>query len=93
VRNIKTGIADGGMTRWRESTPRGCGNHTFDKLQIGSKLVVAKQTPSANPLKALPRESIQALHPASVATALLMAAILLVGIVAYTQLPVSACQR
>ena len=50
VRNIKTGIADGGMTQVEGINPREVvATSTFDKLQIGSKLVVAKQTPSANP--------------------------------------------
>jgi hypothetical protein len=40
--------------------------------------------------RAILRESFRAFHSAPVATSLLMAAILLVGIVAYTQLPVSA---
>ena len=50
VRNIKTGIADGGMTQVEGINPGEIvATSTFDKLQIGSKLVVAKQTPSANP--------------------------------------------
>jgi multidrug efflux system membrane fusion protein len=50
VRNIKTGIADGGMTQVEGINPREVvATSTFDKLQSGSKLVVAKQTPSANP--------------------------------------------
>ncbi len=50
VRNIKTGIADGGMTQVEGINPGEIvATSTFDKLQSGSKLVVAKQTPSANP--------------------------------------------
>jgi multidrug efflux system membrane fusion protein len=50
VRNIKTGIADGGITQVEGINPGEIvATSTFDKLQSGSKLVVAKQTPSANP--------------------------------------------
>jgi multidrug efflux system membrane fusion protein len=50
VRNIKTGIADGGMTQVEGINPgEVVATSSFDKLQSGSKLVVAKQTPSANP--------------------------------------------
>jgi multidrug efflux system membrane fusion protein len=49
VRNIKTGIADGGMTQVEGINPgEVVATSSFDKLQSGSKLVVAKQAPAAN---------------------------------------------
>jgi multidrug efflux system membrane fusion protein len=49
VRNIKTGIADGGMTQVEGINPgEVVATSSFDKLQSGSKLVEAKQTPAAN---------------------------------------------
>jgi multidrug efflux system membrane fusion protein len=49
VRNIKTGIADGGMTQVEGINPgEVVATSSFDKLQSGSKLVEAKQAPAAN---------------------------------------------
>ena len=49
VRNVKTGIADGGMTRVEGINPGEIvATSSFDKLQSGSKLVEAKQAPAAN---------------------------------------------
>lgn len=49
VRNIKTGVADGGMTQVEGISPgEVVATSSFDKLQNGSKLVVAKQAPAVN---------------------------------------------
>jgi multidrug efflux system membrane fusion protein len=50
VRNIKTGVADGGMTSVTGINPgEVVATSSFDKLQAGSKVVVSKQAPPANP--------------------------------------------
>jgi multidrug efflux system membrane fusion protein len=50
VRNITTGVADAGMTAVQGVNPgEVVATSSFDKLQAGSKVVVSKQTPSANP--------------------------------------------
>jgi multidrug efflux system membrane fusion protein len=49
VRNIKTGVADGGMTEVTGINPgEVVATSTFDKLQAGSKVVVSKQAAPAN---------------------------------------------
>jgi multidrug efflux system membrane fusion protein len=49
VRNIKTGVADGGMTSVTGINPgEVVATSSFDKLQAGSKVVVAKQVPQEN---------------------------------------------
>jgi multidrug efflux system membrane fusion protein len=51
VRNITTGVADGGMTAVQGINPgEVVATSSFDKLQTGSKVVVPKQAPSANPV-------------------------------------------
>jgi multidrug efflux system membrane fusion protein len=53
VRNITTGIADGGMTAVEGINPgEVIATSSFDKLQAGSKVVVAKQAAPANPAEA-----------------------------------------
>jgi multidrug efflux system membrane fusion protein len=49
VRNIKTGVADGGMTEAQGINPgEVVATSSFDKLQAGSKVVVSKQAAPAN---------------------------------------------
>ena len=49
VRNIKTGVADGGMTEVEGINPgEVVATSSFDKLQEGSPVVAAKQAPPAN---------------------------------------------
>ena len=49
VRNIKTGVADSGMTAVEGINPgEVVATSSFDKLQAGSKVVVSKQAPPAN---------------------------------------------
>jgi multidrug efflux system membrane fusion protein len=49
VRNIKTGVADGGMTAVEGINPgEVVATSSFDKLQAGSKIVVSKQAAPAN---------------------------------------------
>ena len=49
VRNITTGVADGGMTSVTGINPgEVVATSSFDKLQAGSKVVVSKQAASAN---------------------------------------------
>jgi multidrug efflux system membrane fusion protein len=49
VRNIKTGVADGGMTAVEGINPgEVMATSSFDKLQAGSKVVVSKQAAPAN---------------------------------------------
>ena len=49
VRNIKTGVADGGMTEVQGINPgEVVATSSFDKLQAGSKVVVSKQAAPAN---------------------------------------------
>ena len=50
VRNITTGVSDGGMTAVGGINPgEVLATSSFDKLQKGSKVVVSKQAPPANP--------------------------------------------
>lgn len=50
VRNITTGVADGGMTAVEGINPgEVVATSSFEKLQGGSKIVVAKQAPATNP--------------------------------------------
>ena len=92
MRSIKPGVTDGGMTQVDGINPGDVvANSSFDKLQDNAKVV------GSNPPAASQRQREQrAVSPSRpfilrpVATSLLMAAILLVGIVGYTQLPVSA---
>jgi multidrug efflux system membrane fusion protein len=52
VRNITTGVADGGMTAVRGINPgEVVATSSFDKLQAGSKIVVSKQATPANPVE------------------------------------------
>ena len=52
VRNITTGVAEGGMTSVTGINPgEVVATSSFDKLQAGSKVVVAKQAPPANPVE------------------------------------------
>jgi multidrug efflux system membrane fusion protein len=49
IRNITPGVADGGMTAVSGINPgEVVATSSFDKLQNGSKVVLAKQTPSTN---------------------------------------------
>jgi multidrug efflux system membrane fusion protein len=49
VRNITTGVADGGMTSATGINPgEVVATSSFDKLQAGSKIVVSKQAPQEN---------------------------------------------
>jgi hypothetical protein len=92
VRNIKTG-------RHRRRHDAGAGNQSrrccgHQQLRQvagqGSKVIVSKQAIAANPPGQYSVSPSGPFIQRPVATSLLMAAILLVGIVAYTQLPVSA---
>jgi multidrug efflux system membrane fusion protein len=52
VRNIKTGVSDGGMTSVQGINPgEVVATSSFEKLQAGSKVVAAKQAPAANPVE------------------------------------------
>jgi multidrug efflux system membrane fusion protein len=52
VRNIKAGVADGGMTAVQGINPgEVVATSSYDKLQAGSKVVVSLQAQSANPLE------------------------------------------
>jgi len=52
VRNITTGVAEDGMTSVTGINPgEVVATSSFDKLQAGSKVVVAKQAPPANPVE------------------------------------------
>jgi multidrug efflux system membrane fusion protein len=49
VRNITTGVADGGMTAVQGINPgEVVATSSFEKLQNGSKVVIAKQAPASN---------------------------------------------
>jgi multidrug efflux system membrane fusion protein len=49
VRNVKTGVADGGMTAVEGINPGELvATSSFDKLQAGSKVVLSRQAPPAN---------------------------------------------
>ena len=95
MRSVKPGVTDGGITQVDGINPGDVvANSSFDKLQDNAAVVISNK----------PRQAGRSQHereqrPVSpsrpfilrpVATSLLMAAILLVGIVGYTQLPVSA---
>jgi multidrug efflux system membrane fusion protein len=50
VRNITTGVSDGGMTSVTGVNPgEVVATSSFDKLQAGSKVAVSQQAPPANP--------------------------------------------
>ena len=50
IRKIKTGVADAGMTAVEGINPgEVVATSSFDKLQSGSRVVVSKQAPAANP--------------------------------------------
>ncbi len=50
MRNITTGVSDGGMTAVKGINPgEVVATSSFDKLQAGSKVVVSKQAAPANP--------------------------------------------
>ena len=52
VRNIKTGVAEGGMTAVEGINPgEVVATSSFDKLQSGSKVVLSKQASPANPVQ------------------------------------------
>jgi multidrug efflux system membrane fusion protein len=52
VRNITTGVGDGGMTAVQGINPgEVVATSSFDKLQAGSKIVVSKQATPANPVE------------------------------------------
>ena len=93
MRSIKPGVTDGGVTQVDGINPGDVvANSSFDKLQDN---VEGRHFEQACPGRQHEREQ-RPVSPSRpfilrpVATALLMAAILLVGIVGYTQLPVSA---
>jgi multidrug efflux system membrane fusion protein len=51
VRNIRTNVADGGMTSVEGIDPgEVVATSSFDKLQAGARVVVSKQAPPANPI-------------------------------------------
>jgi multidrug efflux system membrane fusion protein len=50
VRNVKTGVSDAGMAAVQGVNPGEIvATSSFDKLQAGSKVVIAKQAAGANP--------------------------------------------
>jgi multidrug efflux system membrane fusion protein len=50
IRNIKTGVADAGMTAVEGINPgEVVATSSFDKLQSGSKVTVSKQAPTPSP--------------------------------------------
>jgi multidrug efflux system membrane fusion protein len=52
VRNIKTGVTDGGLTQVQGINPGEIvATSSFEKLQRGSRVVVAKQASPANPVE------------------------------------------
>jgi multidrug efflux system membrane fusion protein len=52
VRNVTTGVSDGGNTAVQGINPgEVVATSSFEKLQPGSKVVVAKQAPAANPVE------------------------------------------
>jgi multidrug efflux system membrane fusion protein len=52
VRNITTGVADGGMTAVQGINPgEVVATSSFEKLQSGSKVTVVKQAPATNPIE------------------------------------------
>jgi multidrug efflux system membrane fusion protein len=52
VRNITTGVADGGMTAVEGINPgEVVATSSFEKLQSGSKVTVVKQAPATNPIE------------------------------------------
>ena len=93
MRSVKPGVTDGGMTQVDGINPGDVvANSSFDKLQDNAKVVVSNK-PAPGPQYEREQGAVSPSRPfilRPVATALLMAAILLVGLVGYTQLPVSA---
>jgi hypothetical protein len=92
MRSVKPGVTDGGVTQVDGINPGDVvANSSFDKLQDNVAVVV-----SNNACPGQHEREQGAVSPSRpfilrpVATSLLMAAILLVGLVGYTQLPVSA---
>jgi multidrug efflux system membrane fusion protein len=52
VRNITTGVSDGGKTAVQGINPgEVVATSSFEKLQSGSKVTVVKQAPAANPVE------------------------------------------
>ena len=90
--DVKPGVTDAGMTQVTGINPGDVvADSSFEKLQDNAKVVISKDTASGEQERE--QRSVSPSRPfilRPVATSLLMAAILLVGIVAYTQLPVSA---
>ena len=96
MRNVKPGVTDGGLTQVDGINPGDVvANSSFDKLQDNVAVAVSNKA-STKPAAASTQREHRPVSPSRpfilrpVATSLLMAAILLVGIVGYTQLPVSA---
>ena len=93
MRAVKPGVTDGGMTQVEGIQPGDVvANSSFEKLQDNAPVVISttarRRPPRQREQRAVSPSRPFILRP--VATSLLMAAILLVGIVGYTQLPVSA---
>ena len=92
VRNVNTGVSNGNVTAVEGISPGDVvANSSFEKLQPNAKVVLAKGQPARR--RERERRPVSPSRPfilRPVATSLLMSAILLVGIVSYTQLPVSA---
>jgi multidrug efflux system membrane fusion protein len=52
IRNIQSGVTDGGMTSVTGLNPgEVVATSSFDKLQAGSKVVISKQAAPANPVE------------------------------------------
>jgi len=88
---LKPGVTDGGMTQVEGINP---GTLSPTAASISCRITLRSSFRTSLPRRAqagaAPRESISSFILRPVATSLLMAAILLVGLVGYTQLPVSA---
>jgi hypothetical protein len=94
VRNVKTGVSDSGMIAVQGINPGDqVATSSFDKLQAGAKFDIEAGRRSQSDGGQYSVSPSGPFIQRPVATSLLMAAILLVGIVAYTQLPVSALPR
>ena len=100
MRTVKPGVTNGGVTQVDGINPGDVvANSSFDKLQENAAVVVSEPVSEPRFDQSRPSWHEREQRPVSpsrpfilrpVATALLMAAILLVGLVGYTQLPVSA---